>query len=281
LENSNVEPITYNDIHQTRIILRGGGDLASGIAHRLFNCGFKVCLVETATPLAVRRMVSFCEAVYDGEKEVEGVTAVRIDDPEQIYSVWESSRIPLIVDPHNDTRHVLKPHVVIDAILAKRNLGTRIDDAPLVVGLGPGFRAPEDVHVVIETNRGHNIGRLIFQGEAESNTGIPGMINGYTTERVFRAPCDGIFKLDKNIGDMVSNGDQVARVEAVPITSKISGVVRGILRDGTRVTKGLKTGDVDPRGDISYCPKISDKARTLGGAVIEAILSGLPGRLGS
>lgn len=276
-----MNPITYTDIHRTRVIIRGAGDLASGIAHRLFNCGFKVCLVETASPLAVRRMVSFCEAVYDGKKEVEGITAVRIDGPEQIRTVWENGHIPLLVDPHNHTRHFLKPHVVIDAILAKRNLGTRIDDAPLVVGLGPGFRAAEDVHVVVETNRGHNIGRLIFHGEAEPNTGIPGSIEGYSTERVFRAPCDGVIKIDKNIGDRVARGDQVARVEAVPIKSEIPGVVRGILRDGTRVTKGLKAGDVDPRGDKSYCPKISDKARTLGGAVIEAILSRLPGQLAS
>ena len=211
-----MEPITYNDIHRTRIIIRGAGDLASGIAHRLFNCGFRVCLLETATPLAVRRMVSFCEAVYDGVKAVEGVTAVRVGDADEIHSVWETGQIPLLVDPENDTRHLLKPHVVVDAILAKRNIGTQMSDAPLVVGLGPGFRAAEDVHVVVETHRGHNIGRLIFQGRAEPNTGVPGVINGYSVERVLRAPCDGVFRLEKDIGDMVAAGERVGRVGMCP-----------------------------------------------------------------
>ncbi len=274
-----METITYGDVQRTRIIVRSAGDLSSGIAHRLFKSGFKVCLLDTANPLAVRRMVSFCEAVYDREKTVEGVTAIRIEDPEQIFPTWENGQIPLLIDPDNNTRHFLKPHVVVDAILAKRNIGTRMSDAPLVLGLGPGFRARQDVHVVIETNRGHNLGRFILDGEAEPNTGVPGFISGYSVERVFRAPCDGVFKLEKDIGDMVDAGEQLARVDDVPIMSQISGVVRGMLRDGTRVKKGLKAGDVDPSGDQSHCPTISDKARTLGGAVIEAILSHLPERL--
>lgn len=274
-----MENITYGDVQRTRIIIRGAGDIASGIAHRLFKCGFKVCLLDTANPLAVRRMVSFCEAVYDREKTVEGVTAICIKDPEQIFPTWQNGLIPLLIDPDNNTRHFLKPHVMVDAILAKQNIGTRMSDAPLVLGLGPGFRAGEDVDVVIETNRGHNIGRFILDGEAEPNTGVPGLIEGYSVERVFRAPRDGVFKLEKDIGDMVDAGEQVARVDNVPIMSQISGVVRGILRDGTPVKKGLKAGDVDPRGDKSYCFTISDKARALGGAVIEAILSQLPKRL--
>ena len=270
--------LKYDEICQTRVLIRGAGEQASGIAHRLYRSGFKVCLIDTANPLAVRRLVSFCEAVYDGEKTVEGITAVRIDEGEQILAVWESKRIPLLVDPENHTKDSLRPHVLIDAILAKKNVGTKITDAPLVLGLGPGFRAQKDVHVVIETNRGHNLGRLIFEGEAAPNTGVPGVIAGYGAERVFRAPGDGTFITHKEIGDLVSEGETVASVEGKPVKSGVSGVIRGLLRDGTKVTSGLKAGDVDPRGDKTHCDTISDKSRALGGAVLEAILSQLPKR---
>jgi len=271
--------LTYEEIAQTGVLIRGAGEMASGIAHRLFKSGFKVCLTEISRPLAVRRLVSFCEAVYDREKTVEGVTALRVAKQSEIFSVWQEGKIPLLVDSENNTKDFLKPHVLIDAILAKRNMGTKITDAPLVVGLGPGFKAGKDVHVVIETNRGHNLGRLIFEGEAEPNTGVPGIIAGYGLERVIRAPRDGKFKLLKDIGDMVVAGETVAQVEGEPIRANISGVIRGLLRDGTKVTKGLKAGDIDPRGDRSYCTKISEKARALGGSVLEAILSQLPERL--
>jgi xanthine dehydrogenase accessory factor len=271
-----MESLSYNEIRKTRIVIRGAGEQASGIAQRLFRSGFSVCLVETAAPIAVRRMVSFCEAVYDGKKTVEGTTAVRIADPEQIFSAWSSNKIPLLIDPDNNTRHFLKPHVVVDAILAKRNIGTKITDSPLVIGLGPGFCANKDVHIVIETNRGHNLGRLIFEGEAEPNTGIPGSIGGYSIERVFRAQNDGIFRHLKNFGDMVAEGDTVAHVEGTPIKAGVSGVIRGILRDGLQVKKGMKAGDIDPRGEITNCITISDKARAIGGSVLEAILYQLP-----
>jgi len=270
---------TYNDIRSTKILIRGAGDLASGIAHRLCRSGFRVCLIDTDTPMAVRRMVSFSEAVYDGEKTIEGITAVHISQPEEILPVWEKGQIPLLIDPANKTRHFLKPHVLIDAIIAKRNLGTDKSDAPLVIGMGPGFNAGADVHVVIETNRGHNLGKLIFEGPAERNTGVPGTIGGFNVERVLRAPCAGIFKSQKDIGDQVAKGEQIAQVSGVPILSKIDGIIRGMLRDNTPVTNGMKVGDVDPRGDIRLCPTISDKARSLGGAAIEAILSQLPKHL--
>lgn len=270
---------TYNDIRDTKILIRGAGDLASGIAHRLCRSGFRVCLIDTDTPMAVRRMVSFSEAVYDGEKTIEGITAVHISQPEEILSVWEKGQIPLLIDPANKTCHFLKPHVLIDAIIAKRNLGTDKSDAPLVIGMGPGFNAGTDVHVVIETNRGHNLGQLIFEGSAERNTGIPGTIGGFNIERVLRAPCAGIFKSQKDIGEQVAKGELIAQVSGVPILSKIDGIIRGMLRDNTPVTNGMKVGDVDPRGDIRLCPTISDKARSLGGAAIEAILSQLPKHL--
>jgi xanthine dehydrogenase accessory factor len=271
--------LTYEEIAQTRVLILGAGEMASGVAHRLFKSGFKVCFTEISRPLAVRRLVSFCEAVYDQQQTVEGVTALRITKPAEIFSVWEEGKLPLLVDPENKTKDFLNPHVLIDAILAKRNVGTKITDAPLVVGLGPGFKAAKDVHVVIETNRGHNLGRLIFEGEAEPNTGVPGIIAGYGLERVIRAPQNGKFKILKDIGDMVFEGETVAQVEGAPIKVAISGIIRGLLRDGTEVTQGLKAGDIDPRGERSYCTTVSEKARALGGSVLEAILSQLPKRL--
>ena len=278
MENNNLLK-AYERIGQTRVLIRGAGEQASGVAHRLFVSGFNICLVETSSPLAVRRMVSFCEAVYDREKIVEGVAAVRINEPAEVFSVWEEEKLPLLVDPENNIKNFLKPHVLVDAILAKRNVGTKITDAPLVIALGPGFTAGKDVHVVVETNRGHDLGRLIFEGEAEPNTGVPGVIAGFGAERVLRAPQDGVFRVCKNIGDMVAANEIVAHVEGEPVKANISGVIRGLLRDGTKVTRGLKAGDIDPRGEQSYCTRISEKARSLGGSVLEAILSQLPKRL--
>lgn len=266
-------------ISETIVAIRGAGEQASAIAHCLFRSGFRVCLLETAQPLAVRRLVSFCEAVYEGEMTVEGLAAMRIDDPGDIPSVWDRVRIPLVIDPEKKILDVLRPHVLVDAILAKRNMGTSVTDAPLVIALGPGFTAPQDAHVVVETNRGHNLGRLIFDGSAEPNTGIPGMISGFSAERVFRAPRDGVFTALRDIGAMVSAGDTVGQVEGEPVVVRLSGVLRGMLRDGITVTKGIKAGDVDPRGRKEYCATISDKARALGGAVLSAILCELPKKL--
>jgi len=266
----------FGDIAETVVLIRGAGEQASGVAHRLFRAGFKLCLTEIAEPLAVRREVCYCESVYDGEKTVEGVTARLIDNPSDMYRLWEEGRIPLFIDPENRIRETLKPQVIIDAILAKRNVGTAVTDAPLVIGMGPGFTAGKDVHIVIETNRGHDLGRLIFTGEAEPNTGIPGDIAGYGIERVLRASADGIFHNIRAIGDRVSPGDVIAEVEGKAVKTVIAGVVRGLLRDGIRVTGGLKAGDVDPRAKREACFTISDKARALGGAALEAILFQLP-----
>jgi len=266
----------FGDIAETVVLIRGAGEQASGVAHRLFKGGFKLCLTEIAEPLAVRREVCYCEAVYDGEKTVEGVTAQLTGNPADIDRLWKEGKIPLLVDPENRIRETLKPQVIIDAILAKRNVGTAVTDAPLVIGMGPGFTAGKDVHIVIETNRGHDLGRLIFRGEAEPNTGIPGDIAGYGIERVLRASADGIFHNIRTIGDRVAPGDVIAEVEGKPVKTVIAGVVRGLLRDGIRVTEGLKAGDVDPRAKREACFTISDKARALGGAVLEAILFQLP-----
>ncbi len=261
------------NLKEVVVLIRGAGEMASGVAHRLYQSHFKICMLEISKPLAVRREVSFCEAIYDSEKEVEGVFAKFIIRPQEITSVWEDGKIPILIDPEGKkTRKFLKPDVLIDAILAKKNLGTRIDDAPLVIGLGPGFKAGEDVHAVIETNRGHNLGRMILDGGAEPDTGIPGEIGGYSIERVLRTMKNGIFKAQKAIGERVSKGTVVAVVDDYPVIAKISGVVRGLIRDGIDVKKGMKVGDIDPRGKREHCFTISDKARAIGGGVLEAIL---------
>ena len=247
--------------------------MASGVAHRLSQAHFRVCMVEVAQPLAVRRGVAFSEAIYEGEKEVEGLWAKHVAQAEEVPSLWEQGKIPLLVDPRGDkTRRRLNADVLVDAILAKNNLGTKISDAPLVIGLGPGFCAGKEVHVVSETNRGHNLGRVIFSGTAEPDTGIPGEIGGYTAERVLRTMKKGIFRPCKAIGDHVVEGTVVAVVEDYPVIAQIGGTVRGLLREDVEVTRGMKVGDIDPRGKKEHCFTISEKARAVGGGVLEAIL---------
>ena len=255
------------------VLIRGAGEMASGVAHRLCRSHFRVCLLEIEHPLAVRREVSFCEAVYEGEKEVEGIRARRVALPREIPSTWKEGEIPLLVDPDGkNTREYLQPDVVIDAILAKRNLGTRLGDASFVIGLGPGFCAGKEVHAVIETNRGHNLGRVILSGNAEPDTGIPGEIGGVSVERVLRTLKSGGFRPQKSIGDPVTKGEVVAVVDDYPIIAMISGVIRGLLREGVEAKKGMKVGDIDPRGKKDLCFSISEKARAIGGGVLEAIL---------
>jgi xanthine dehydrogenase accessory factor len=260
-------------IDEVVILIRGAGEMASGVAHRLHQSHFKVCMLEISHPIAVRREVSFCEAIYEGEKEVEGVRSKFISKPEEIHSVWKEGKIPILVDPDGEkTRRFIKPDVLVDAIMAKKNLGTHIKKAPLVIGLGPGFYAGQDVHIVIETNRGHNQGRVILKGAAEPDTGIPGNIGGYTVERVLRTMKKGVFHPQKRIGDRVNKGSVVAVVDDFPVMAKISGIVRGLIREGVEVRKGMKVGDIDPRGRKEFCFTISDKARAIAGGVLEAIL---------
>ncbi len=253
--------------------IRGGGEMASAVAWRLYMANIrKIFLLEMEFPLAVRRAVSFCEAVWEGVQTVEDVTAVRIEHPADIPAVWSEERIPLLVDPAGDAVRGLGPDVFVDAVLAKRNLGTRRRDARLVIGLGPGFSAGDDVHIVVETNRGHHLGRIIEQGTAAPNTGVPGSIGGYTGERVFRAPAAGRFTALRAIGDLVRENEVIGRVDETEVRSRIGGVIRGIVRSGIVVSRGLKLGDVDPRGNPAYCTTISDKARAIGGSVLEAVL---------
>jgi xanthine dehydrogenase accessory factor len=256
------------------IIIKGAGEQASGVACRLYRANFRhILMLETPSPLAVRRRVSFCEAIHESNMTVEGIEAVRIDGEVELYTAWSAGKIAVTVDPKGESVIRCKPDVYIDATLAKRNLGISISDAPLVIALGPGFSAGTDCHAVIETNRGHDLGRVITSGMAAANTGIPGDIASYTKERVLRAPADGLFATDIQIGDPVRKGDIIGQVGSATIATQLDGVLRGLIRPGSMVRKGLKIGDVDPRGEAGYCNTISEKARSLGGAVLEAVLA--------
>lgn len=253
------------------IVVKSGGDIATGIAHRLFRSGFLVVITEIAQPTVIRRTVAFAEAAYAGTVSIEGVIAKRTAQHD-IKNCLDHGIVPLVIDPHATCIADLKPWAVVDAILAKKNTGTSKQDASLVVGVGPGFTAGQDVHAVVETMRGHDLGRVITTGSAHPNTGIPGLIGGYTTERVLRAPAAGIFQGISKIGELVAPGDIVARVDHEPVYATIGGILRGLLHDGLQVEKGMKVGDVDPRCQPEHCLTISDKARAVGGGVLEALL---------
>lgn len=268
------------------IICRGGGDLATGIVHRLFRAGFPVLVLETGSPAAIRRQVSFSEAVYDGTATVEGVTAERIASANRasVNHVLEEGRVPLLVDPEGSSIPLLKPDIVVDAIIAKKNLGTAKEMAPLVIGVGPGFTAGEDVDLVVESMRGHNLARIFTTGSALPNTGIPGNIGGFTKERVLHAEAAGYMKNIRQIGDIVEKGEEIARIyekmtedgtfsgSYVSVEASISGIIRGLIREGYHFQKGFKIADIDPReSELANCFTISDKARSIGGSVLEAV----------
>lgn len=261
------------------IIVRGGGDLATGTIHRLWSAGLPVLVLETEYPAAIRRQVSISEAVYDGQAVVEEMTGVRIRDWKDAWRVIGEGRVPVLVDPKGASIGALHPDVVVDAILAKRNLGTAREMAPLTVALGPGFEAGKDVDLVIETKRGHNLGRIIRSGCAFPNTGIPGNIGGYTAERVLHAEQAGIFHNVCRIGDVVEKGEEIARIEMedgslCPVCATIPGIIRGLLREGYPIPKGFKIADIDPRKEeLVNCFTISDKARCIAGSVLEAVIT--------
>lgn len=260
---------------ELKVLVRGGGEMASGVAHRLHVCHMKVVITETSAPTTVRRTVAFAEAVFQGSHTIEGVQAVKVSAPEEAYRVWERGGIALFVDPDASVRAALRPVVVVDAIMAKRHTGTGKFFAPVVIGVGPGFTAGVNVHAVVESNRGHNLGRVLWQGQAEPDTGIPAPVAGYTDQRVLRVPRSGLFRALRDIGDPVDPGEVVAQVDGLPIEARIKGVLRGLLKDGIPVEEGIKAGDIDPRGKREYCYLISDKARAIAGGVLEAILHSL------
>lgn len=254
------------------ILIKGAGDIATGIAVRLKNAGMQVVMTEIAIPTTVRRSVAFSRAIYEGSAVVENITARLVLDFAQIPAVLQQDEIPVLIDPRCEVLKSIHFDAVVDSILAKKNLSTDPTQAPVVIGVGPGFSVPQDCHCVIETQRGHDLGRCIYQGCAAKNTGIPGEIGGYTVERLLRAPCDGIFHPILAIGDAVKAGQTVALVDDQPVTAQIDGIVRGLLQDNVPVKAGMKSGDIDPRGCYEHCFTVSDKARAVGGGVLEAIL---------
>jgi xanthine dehydrogenase accessory factor len=261
------------DIKELIIAIKGAGEMATGVAWRLFRSNFKnIFMLEIKNPLAVRRQVSFCEAIYDEKINVEGVEAIKAYQPDEIQNAWDIGCIPVTVDPDWKFIRAIQPHVVVDAIMAKKNLGTSMSEAPLVIALGPGFEAGKDAHMVIETQRGHTLGSIILNGSAEPDTGKPGSINGYTEERILRSPCSGIFNSTLNIGAVVKQGDVMGHVNGKPVVAKIDGILRGLIKNNMMVSAQFKIGDIDPRENKNYCNTISEKARAIGGGVLEAIL---------
>ena len=259
------------------IIIKGAGDLASGIAFRLHHAGFEIAMTEIAAPLSVRRTVCFFQAVYEGRALVEDVPAVLAGDEAGMRAAFLKKQIAVFVDPAGEIAGKFRPAALVDAIMAKKNTGTAITDAPVVIGVGPGFCAGTDCHAVIETQRGHSLGRVITEGPALPNTGIPGEICGYTVERLLRSPADGVFEARLSIGDPVKKDDTVAFVQTVtreklPVKAEIDGILRGLLPSGIAVKKGMKAGDIDPRRERSHCFTVSDKALAIGGGVLEALL---------
>ncbi len=260
-------------ISDTLILIKGAGDLGTGVAWRLHKAGFPVIVTELAQPLVVRRTVAFASAVYDSEIIVAGVTARRAESFDEARGLLVASIVPVLVDPETRAREWFKPQVLIDAVMAKRNTGTRITDAPLVVALGPGFTPGVDCHAVIETKRGHHLGRVWWHQPAEANTGIPGEIGGKSAERVLRAPCDGTVRAIRQIGDRVNPGEVIAWVGDASVVAPFDGILRGLVHEGLAVKAGMKIGDVDPRANREHCFTISDKALAMGGGALEAVLT--------
>lgn len=260
-----------------KIIVRGGGDLATGVIHRLWNAGFKVLVLECVQPAAIRRQVALSEAVYQGKATVEGMTGVLIGCLGDAQNVWQQGNVPVMVDEAAACVQDFQPDILIDAIIAKRNLGTQSNMAPLTIALGPGFRAGRDADVIVETKRGHNLGRIIRIGSAAPNSGVPGNIAGFSKERVLHAPCAGILHIIRDIGSVVEKNEVIAAIttdigETVYVKATLTGIIRGMIRDGFIVTKGFKIADIDPRKEeLANCFTISDKARCIAGSVLELV----------
>jgi len=254
------------------VVIRGGGDIATGIGHRLYKAGFNIIILDVEMPLAIRRAVSFCEAIYSGETTVEGLKAIYCSDIDSSMRTIYEGNIPVLIDECGDSISTIKPIAVVDSILAKRNIGTYKSMAPITIGIGPGFNAGVDVDLIVESNRGHNLGKVIYQGQAEENSGIPGDIMGYRQERIIRSIESGYIEWLIYIGDMVKKDEVIGIISKSQIKANISGVIRGLIKDGIFVEKGLKIGDIDPRGQYVNAITISDKARAIGGGVLEGIM---------
>ncbi len=266
------------------VVVRGGGDLATGVIHRLWSAGFDVLVLECAAPAAIRRQVAVSDAVYNGSAEVEGMRAVLVQAADEAESVWWQGKVPVLVDGNAECVSRIQPEVLVDAIIAKKNLGTRMDMAPLTIALGPGFYAGRDVHVVVETKRGHNLGRIIRSGSAAPNSGVPGNIGGYTSERVLHAEKTGTLHILRDIGSVVEQGEAIAEITGADgsrftVRASIGGIVRGMIREGYHVTEGFKIADIDPRREeLANCFTISDKARCIAGSVLELVCAAARGK---
>ncbi|MCX5813231.1 MAG: selenium-dependent molybdenum cofactor biosynthesis protein YqeB [Proteobacteria bacterium] len=261
-----------NRISNLKVVIKGAGEMATGIACRLFMANLKqIVMTEIPKPLTVRRTVAFSEVIYEKEWAVEGVTAGLAMSADEIAKIWKDGKIAVIIDPEWKIVEEMKPDVVIDAIMAKRNIGTKKDEAPLVIGVGPGFSAPQDVHVVVESNRGHNLGRVFYSGAAEPHTGTPGPVMGYTTERVLRSPHEGLIKHVKTLGDYAKKGETVMFVNDTPVQAPFDGLLRGLIRE-IYVKANEKIGDIDPKATKEHCFIITEKARAIGGGVLEGIM---------
>lgn len=259
------------------VVVRGGGDIATGTIYKLYKCGFKVLVLETANPSAIRRNVAFCEAVYNGSYTVEDLTCTLAKSIEEAVQLLKENKITLLVDPECKAVEYFKPIAVVDAVIAKKNLGMSKTMAPVTVALGPGFEAGKDVHAVVETMRGHNLGKVLYQGSAAANTGVPGIIKGFGRERVIHSPAEGILKNISHITDTVKKGQVIALIEkggkTTEVKASLDGILRGLIRDGYYVTEGFKIADIDPRSEeYDNCFTISDKARCIAGGVVEAIM---------
>ncbi len=255
------------------VLIRGGGDLATGVAARLWRSGMAVVVAEIARPLAIRRLVALAEAVYAGEVRIEDLTGMRVESVDQARQALADQRIPVLVDPEATCRQELRPDVLVDARMRKRAPELGSESAPLVIGLGPGFTAGSDCHAVVETQRGHHLGRVIWEGRSEPDTGIPEPVQGHSDDRLLRAPADGELHDGIRLGTRVQSGMLLARVGEARLEAPFDGVLRGLLHDGLRVQRGQKVGDVDPRGEVTICTQLSDKALAVGGGVLEAVLS--------
>ncbi len=271
----NNRPGGFKKPHRKLVLIKGAGDLATGVGHRLYRAGFRVVMTEQEQPTVIRRPVSFARAIFDTEAEVEGVTAKKVGEPDerQIHEFLDRGLVPVVIDPYLELLSQLRPGAFIESTMAKKNSGVSLNYAPLVIALGPGYKAGRDVHAVVETKRGHDLGRVIYDGEALPNDGVPGPVEGYSTERLIKAPGSGFFKSELAIGDLVSPGDPVGQVGDTVVRAEIAGVVRGLIQEGLEVKQGMKIGDIDPRMRRDYCFTISDKARAVGGGVLEAIMA--------
>jgi len=257
---------------EKRVLVRGGGDLASAVIQKLYRIGFKVVVSELRSPIVVRRTVSFCNAIFEGQYTVEGIKAVYLSNCDGIEKCHDNGEIPILSVKESEIKDHFKPDIFVDATLSKKEVDYMIGDYPIMIGMGPEIKAGKNVDVVIETCRGHNLGRLITEGYALPNTSVPGFIDGYAKERVLRAPCDGMVITSHQIGDLVKKGELVLEVDGQPVYASIDGIIRGLIHPSIKAKKGLKLGDIDPRGQLEYCFSISDKGRNIAGGVIEAIM---------